>query len=293
MAEPTPEQIAHIEQYLDRFHAHAGNDRTPAEYLHEYAYYKDGDIYERLCSDLGIDPIENPTPTGGDMQQIDTLELQLSMNMDNDGSELTPERRAEIEAQIASLSGGDEQVHTVTTVQAEAEPWDPGNPALHGGDPAPHPTAAPSGDPVADQLAAIQAQLAALSGGGGGAPTSFDDVLSAIDPRDSETALAMFQWLADNGRFSIIGNLNGGGYMLHYSEPKGTTKEGYTPGKTQGGRMVDQAVADAKAKGAKPKKQGMCGKCWSVVEQNDDGAVVNPTDGSVDCPKGGPHDFQG
>lgn len=236
---------------------------------------------------------ETTTPTtGGDMQQIDTLELQLSMNMDNDGTELTPARKAEIEAQIEALKGG--EVHNVTTVQ-ETGPYDPPNHARDGGDPAPHPNSAAPGSPgdLQDQLASIQQQLNSLAGGATAAPTSFDDVLATIDARDSDKALAMFQWLADNGRFSIIGNLNGGGYMLHYTEPKGTSKEGYTPGATQGGRMVDQAVADAKAKGAKPRKVGLCGKCFSAVEQHDDGTVTGGTDASLDCPNGGQHTFQG
>lgn len=59
MQQPTPAQIAHIEAHLDLFHNHAGDDRTPEEYLREYAYK--GDIYERLCHDLGLNPIQEST----------------------------------------------------------------------------------------------------------------------------------------------------------------------------------------------------------------------------------------
>lgn len=116
--------------------------------------------------------------------------------------------------------------------------------------------------------------------------------LSSIDPRDSEAALLMFDWLTKTGRLQTIGNLSGGGYLLHYSEPKGTTKAGYTPGGTQGGRMVDAALEKATEAGAVPVKRGICGNCYSAVKIVDD-VVVSDSDDSPECSAGGAHEFVG
>lgn len=144
---------------------------------------------------------------------------------------------------------------------------------------------------IAAALASLQQQVTNLSQGA--APQqqlTIEDVLSQIDPRDSETALAMFQWLIDNGRLSQIGTLSGGGYLLHYSEPKGTSKAGYTPGATQGGRMVDAAVQKAKDSGATKRQQSMCPKCFSVVTKDANDVVVLDGDNpDPTCPGGGSH----
>jgi len=48
----------HIEEHLDAFHNHAGDDRSPLDYLNDYWYKweEPGEIYVRLCQDLGIKP---------------------------------------------------------------------------------------------------------------------------------------------------------------------------------------------------------------------------------------------
>jgi len=52
----TAAQIDHITEHYDLFQQHVGPDRTVEEYLNEYIGEKP-DIYERLCSDLGIAPL--------------------------------------------------------------------------------------------------------------------------------------------------------------------------------------------------------------------------------------------
>lgn len=106
---------------------------------------------------------------------------------------------------------------------------------------------------------------------------SVAELLSQIDPRDSEAALAMLDWLETYGRLNRVGTLYGGqGYMYVYKEPKGTTKAGYVPGGTQGGRLVDEAVDKARASGAKPKKTGLCTHCLTPVW--DDEGVIRKDD---------------
>lgn len=141
--------------------------------------------------------------------------------------------------------------------------------------------------------AAVSEALSALMGGSGGS-SSLDDLLSKIDPRDSESALKLFTWLWENHRFQVIGKLSGGGYMLHYAEPKGTTQAGYMPGGTQGGRMVDEALARAKDNPAAA-KHGMCPQCMSAVKQVIETGQVLSDDGKDDpnCPAGGNHTFAG
>lgn len=204
----------------------------------------------------------------------ETLEMALSFGMNPETSEpLKPEERAAIEE---ILKGEDVDRAELVPDATQA--------------------AAGSDDDLAAQVAAIQAQLNSLTTGGGPPGTqafTFEDVLKQIDPRDSEASLAMFQWLVDNKRLSRVGTLDGGGYLLHYTEPKGTSKAGYTPGGTKGGRMVDNALDKAKASGAKPANKGMCTKCYSVVTQEDDGSVVlDDGSGNAACSTGGTHDFQ-
>jgi hypothetical protein len=211
------------------------------------------------------------------LSELETLEFALSMGMNPDTSEpLTADDRATIEARVAQLKGGNQNEVTSTSLGTQPEG--------EGG--------------IAAQVAALAQQVAALAqgGGGGGQPqqVTFEDILAQIDPRDSNAALAMYQWLVDNKRFQRIGILDGGGYILHYQEPKGTTKAGYTPGGTTGGRMVDAAVEKAKDAGVKPAHRGLCTKCFSAVVQEDDGTVTLD-DGTANtvCSAGGTHDFHG
>lgn len=112
---------------------------------------------------------------------------------------------------------------------------------------------------------------------------TFQDILADLDPRDSEAALAMLDYLLRTGRLNRVGVLDGGqGYMFIYKEPKGTTKAGYRPGGTQGDRLVDAAVDAQRASGQRPAKRGMCPQCLSAVRDTEDGTIVlddpeNPT----------------
>lgn len=129
----------------------------------------------------------------------------------------------------------------------------------------------------ADIEALINQKIAEALGQGGQATQTpvqnqpqtftFEDVLKQIDPRDSEAALAMLDWLLQNQRLHRVGVLDGGqGYLFVYSEPKGTSKAGYRPGATQGDRIVDAAVEQQRAHGTK-RKTGMCPHCLSAVVQ--------------------------
>lgn len=122
---------------------------------------------------------------------------------------------------------------------------------------------------------------------------TFEDVLAQVDPRDSEAALAMLDFLLKTGRLGRVGVLDGGhGYLFTYAEPKGTTKAGYRPGATQGDRIVDAAVDKQRAEGVKPVKQGVCGKCVSAIYQKDGDAAPRLADEedftkAVVCPADG------
>ena len=198
------------------------------------------------------------------MNDVERAEMMLSLGMSEDGEPLSDEARATLEQFIQDNS----QPHAVEIHNA-----------------APDVTGTPT-----DIQAIIQNEIAKALGGQQQQAVSLEDVLKGIDPRDSEAALMLFDWLCNNDRIGIVGTLHGGGYLLHYTEPKGTTKAGYTPGGTQGGRMVDEAVAKAKESGAKPRKVGICDKCWSAVEQKDDGTIV-ADDGNTTCAQGGTHNF--
>lgn len=196
------------------------------------------------------------------------LEMALSFKVDPDTSEpLTPEREAEIRAHLDTMDAG-------SAMQGEATGYSVGT--VDGTVGAQSVPQEPAGSP-ADIQALVQQEIARQLGGTvqQTAPqATFEDILNQIDPRDSDAALAMLAWLEANGRISPIATLNGGGgYLWHYSEPKGASKQGYTPGATQGGRMVDKAVDQARESGAKPRVTGMCGTCFSAVQQNDDGSI--------------------
>lgn len=190
----TAAQVDHIKAHQDLFEQHVGPDRTVEEYLNEYIGEKP-DIYERLCSDLGLAPL--PTPA-------------------------------------------------LATQQPATQPVTPDLSALVQG-------------LVSD---ALQTAL--------GQPEDFHDALSKVDPRDSEAALAMLDFLMKTQRLARVGILDGGqGYLFMYQEPKGTTKAGYRPGATQGDRIVDEAVEAQRATGAAPVKRGMCPFCISLVKDVD------------------------
>lgn len=184
------------------------------------------------------------------IEERERIEMALSLGYDPDTSEpLTLERRAELEALLV-------------------EPT-----AAHPTAPGPQPTVDAS-----DIQTLIQNEVAKAMGGISAQgqiaqPQTFEDVLLSIDPKDSDAALAMLDWLSTTGRLQNIGSINGGGYLFHYQEPKGSSKQGYTPGATKGGRMVDQAVDQARASGAKPRKTGLCDQCYSAVEQHEDGSI--------------------
>lgn len=134
---------------------------------------------------------------------------------------------------------------------------------------------------------------------GGAAPASsggdsIDDVLAAIDPRDSDTALKLFHWLRDNARMHKVASLEQGGYLFLYQEPKGSSNEGYVVGGTQGDRIVDEALEKAQASGGKPLK-GLCKKCFSPIAQVGDGKpeAESPRPGTdpTECSGGGLHEF--
>lgn len=120
----------------------------------------------------------------------------------------------------------------------------------------------------------------------------FLGLLDAIDPADSDLHLALFQRLQASGRVHKMGTLDQplAGYIYFYQEPKGTTKEGYTPGATQGGRMVDNAKAKIAESGVQgPVKRGMCSKCMKLVREEADGSIVTELDAEVLCGTSGGH----
>lgn len=214
----TPEQIAHIEQYPDRFKAHTGYDDV-AEYFADHEHDRPT-LYEGLCADLDLTPITTP---GGTMSSTETEDERV---------------RRLIDERLSTLTGQDV--------------------------------------PQPQEL-------------------TIDDVLAQIDPRDSETAQKLFVWLQKTGRLHRVGTLDEVGYMLVYSEPKGSSKEGWTHGGTQGDRIVNDALEKAQAAGA-PNLRGLCSKCFSpVTKQSQDGAVLaeSPREGDdpAECPAGGPHQF--
>ncbi len=207
----------------------------------------------------------------------DEIEIALSLGVDpEDSGPLSSERRAELEAQ---LQGGQE----AETQHEQAVGGAVDQSAIDA-----------ATEQILARLQAAGGVAASASPQATGQPGTISSILSQIDPRDSETHLALLQFLMDNKRIQIIGNLAGGGYLMHYQEPKGTSMEGYIPGGTKGGRMVDQALEQAKASGATAAKRGMCDKCYSVVIQQDDGSVVtDDSSANATCSAGGTHNFNG
>lgn len=176
----------------------------------------------------------------------------------------------------------------------------PGGYFDHGGNPVAGPgtgngTPAPQGQVTIDEGALAAALEKALGGlTGAGAPQSFKEVLADVDPRDSDAALEMLDWLLRNGRLNKVGVLDGGqGYLFVYQEPKGSSKQGYIPGGTQGDRIVDEAVQKQRDAGAAPKgKSTMCKKCFSAVIVDAEGNVFgDDPEASAKCSAdGGAHD---
>ena len=136
---------------------------------------------------------------------------------------------------------------------------------------------------------AVQNALGSLMGSTG--PASFEDALAEVDPRDSDTALLMLDWLSKTGRVNRVGILDGGqGYLFVYAEPKGADKAGYRPGATQGDRIVDSAVDQQRAAGIRAAKRSMCVSCLTAVRQEEGGPVVSDDDAAnAACPAGGNH----
>ena len=122
---------------------------------------------------------------------------------------------------------------------------------------------------------------------------TFEQVLDNLDPTDSEAALAMLDWLVKNKRLGRVGVLDGGqGYLFVYSEPKGSTKAGYTPGATQGGRIVDEVLDKQREAGTKPVVKGLCVGCFSIVRETDEGIRLDDNENVSDpfaCTSGQPH----
>lgn len=106
-----------------------------------------------------------------------------------------------------------------------------------------------------------------------GTSDPLDAALAAINPADSDAALKLLKWLEENGRVIRAGTLNGNGYMYLYREPKGSTRQGYTPGGTAGDKIVESALAAAKEHNAGAER-GICSKCMSAVRQEPDAKPV-------------------
>lgn len=230
------------------------------------------------------------------ISDIEKLEMALSMNMNpNTSAPLTESERKEFENLLATLKATEPEVTVGQVDGTEGAQSVPHAAPVLGNEPTGSPVA-PGPQPQSGDLqsmiqSAVNNALGNVLGGAAAGPASFDEVLKQVDPRDSDAALAMLEWLESNGRFQVIGNIRGGGYLWHYQEPKGSSKEGYIPGATQGGRMVDQAVEQARASGAKPRKTGLCPKCYSAVEEHEDGTVSldGQADATVCSSDNGPH----
>lgn len=157
---------------------------------------------------------------------------------------------------------------------------------------------APSGLTEQDVLRLIQQ---ATSGGAtgptvGSTPATLDEMLADIDPRDSDSALKLFNWLKDNARLHRVATLDQGGYLFLYQEPEGSSRQGYVAGGTQGDRIVDDALEKAQASGTKSLK-GLCKHCFSAISQTGSSApeAESPRPGTnpAECSGNGqgPHEF--
>lgn len=110
---------------------------------------------------------------------------------------------------------------------------------------------------------------------------NFETLIANVDQRDSEAALAMLEFLLKSGRLNRVGVLDGGqGYLFVYQEPKGSTKQGYKPGATQGDRIVDSALDKQRESGAVPSKRGLCALCLSAVYLDEADGQIHLDDGS-------------
>lgn len=124
----------------------------------------------------------------------------------------------------------------------------------------------------------------------------FEKILEAVDPADSDVSLAMYAWLTRYARLDRVATLEGGGYLFTYSEPKGSSKEGYVAGGTQGDRLVDSALAKAEEGngGAGPTEKGMCKHCFGFLEKPVGGKPYTDDDPThTVCPQnnGNSHEF--
>jgi len=144
----------------------------------------------------------------------------------------------------------------------------------------------------------IAEQLGQVTGANLGDEVTLDDILEQIDPRDSDSALKLFNWLRDNARLHKVATLDQGGYLFLYQEPDGSSRQGYVAGGTQGDQIVDNALEKAQAAGGKPNK-GLCRLCYSPIVQVGDNKpeAESPRPGTdpAECPAadGGSHVFAG
>lgn len=59
----SPNQKAHLEENLDLFENHTGT-RSVDEYFADYATPERPDLYQRVCEDLGLEPLRKETGRG-------------------------------------------------------------------------------------------------------------------------------------------------------------------------------------------------------------------------------------
>lgn len=239
----TQAQLDHLKQHMDLFRAEKGD--SVEEYFADHTRPdRDGlDLYIRVCDDLGLTPI-GTSPEGTTM---------------TDGGHCGGMQAPPVQYDHYNQPEPD----AVTRAAEEAEKYQAAGAPTVQIDPA-------------QLAAAMQAALGMDAGG----PQSFEDALREVDPRDSDTALMMLDWLAQTGRLMRVGTLEGGqGYLYMYGEPKGTTKAGYRPGGTQGDRIVNEAVEHQRQHGVK-RKTGVCSSCFSAVyqQEGDDTILLDDPD---------------
>lgn len=185
------------------------------------------------------------------------IEVQLRFNVDDNGAPLTPEGRAALEARLGRTVPSEISNTTVPIADMVGIYDTPGADVP-----------SPSGIETYEDLV-----------------KTLEAVLDVIDTRDSDTHIAVFKWLQERERVVRVGTLNSG-YIYQYQEPKGSSKEGYVLGGTQGDRMVDNALEAVNAAGAQPTKHGVCARCLKVVKQEGGGPIVTAADDDDVCPAG-------
>lgn len=128
---------------------------------------------------------------------------------------------------------------------------------------------------------------------------SLKEILDQIDPRDSESHIEILTFLQERARLHKAGTLDNVGYLFVYQEPKGASREGWSAGGTQGDRIVDDALAQARQSGGHSLK-GLCRHCFSAIlqEETADQPVAESPRAGADpsvCEKNdnGPHEFAG